>query len=96
MKENNLQTYPLFVAMTRPPMMLGVTQTFFVMNFVPCFCFLLISKSITISLGIFVILHVVGVLGCAKDNSFFEIFLGKYSFSCPNKQIWGCNSYDPE
>lgn len=92
----NLQIYPLFVAMTRPPMMLGVTQTFFIINFVPCFCFLMVTKNILITTGLFLILHVIGVIGCARDSHYFEILIGKYENSCPNKKIWGCKSYDPE
>jgi type IV secretory pathway VirB3-like protein len=96
MENNQVLEYPLFVALTRPPMMLGVTQTFFVLNSIPCFCFLILTKNIVLSVGVFLILHVVGVIGCAKDDHFFEVLLGKLELACPNKTIWGCHSYDPE
>ena len=91
-----LNSYSLFVALTRPPMMLGVTQTFFVLSFVPCFCFLLLSKNLIITFVAFFVLYLFGLLGCAKDDYFFEIFWGNLSLGCPNKKIWGCHSYDPQ
>jgi type IV secretion system protein VirB3 len=96
MEGKALLQYPLFVALTRPPMMLGVTQTFFILNFIPCFCFLILTKNLVLSLGVFLILHVVGVMGTSFDDHFFEVLLGRFDLSCPNKSIWGCHSYDPE
>lgn len=95
MTKQSLHRYPLFVAMTRQPMMMGVTQTFFVLNIVPSLCVFLITKNVIFSIGLFLILHVVGVIGCAKDERFFDILRGKLALSCPNRKIWGCNSYDP-
>ena len=96
METNKLNRYPLFVALTRPPMMLGVTLTFFSVNFVCCLCLAMMTKNLVITSGLALILHGVGIMGCKKDEYFFDILLGKLTLSCPNKNIWGCNSYDPE
>ncbi|TAK77636.1 MAG: hypothetical protein EPO11_02405 [Gammaproteobacteria bacterium] len=96
MQDDELHVYPLFVALTRPPMLMGVTQTFFIINFVTCFSILILSKNPIISIPPFFMLHIVGFLGCKKDYHFFEIILGKAELYCPNNKYWGCNSYDPE
>lgn len=92
---SNLHEYPLFMALTRQPMMLGVTQTFFVLNIVPSLCFFLITKNVVLPAILFFMLHIVGVICCRIDDRFFEIWLGNLELSCPNRTIWGCNSYDP-
>lgn len=94
MKKQELRTYPLFMALTRQPMLLGVTQTFFVISFIPCMVLFLVSMNILIAGGFFVILHLVGMACCWKDECFFDILLGKFELTCPNRRYWGCNSYD--
>lgn len=91
-----IHAYPLFVALTRTPMMMGVTQTFFVLNLVTSMSLLFISKNLIISGSILIVLHVIGQIGCKKEEKFFEILLGTLELQCPNKKLWGCNSYDPE
>lgn len=94
-EQNELHQYPLFVALTRAPMIMGVTLTFFVLSLVPCMILFLITKNIIVAGGIFLLLYVVGVVFCHHDEHFFEILLGKLELSCPNRKLWGCNSYDP-
>jgi type IV secretion system protein VirB3 len=95
MEIEKLNHYPLFVALTRPPMVFGVTLTFFCINFVCSICFALMTKNIVITGGLGLLLHMVGLMGCKKDNHFFEVVLGKLKLACPNRKTWGCNSYDP-
>lgn len=95
MEQEELRIYPLFVALTRKPMTWGVTQTFFVLNIMPCTILFLITKNILLALGLFGIFHVFGMICCWQDENFFEIILGKLELSCPNRRLWGCNSYDP-
>lgn len=90
------QVYPLFIALTRQPMTMGVTQSFFVLNFMLCTIVFLISMNPIITAGLFFIAHAIGVACCWKDECFFEIALGRFELICPNRSIWGCNSYDPE
>jgi type IV secretory pathway VirB3-like protein len=96
MQQTELRSYPLFLALTRAPMTMGVTQTFFVINFVPCMVLFLVTMNILLAIGIFAIFHVFGMVCCWKDERFFEILLGKFEFICPNRSYWGCNSYDPQ
>lgn len=94
-QQEALRVYPLFVGLTRQPMTMGVTQTFFVLNFVPCVILFLVTKSFFIVPCVFFIFHLFGMACCWKDEAFFEILLGKLECRCPNRKLWGCNSYDP-
>jgi type IV secretory pathway VirB3-like protein len=91
----SFRVYPLFLGLTRPPMTMGVTQTFFVLNFIPCMIVFLLTMNLLIASGIFIIMHLFGVACCWKDERFFDILLGKFELICPNKRLWRCNSYDP-
>lgn len=95
MTKQTLKFYPLFLGLTRPPMTWGVTQTFFVLNVGACLILLLVAKNILLAGGLFLILHGFGMACCWKDEAFFEILLGKCELRCPNRKLWGCNSYDP-
>ncbi len=95
MLEKPLNTYPLFVGLTRPPMYLGVTQTFFLFNALPCFIFFILSMKIIIAGLCFALLHLVGMVLCWDEPNFFNILVGKFSLSNHNQSFWGCNSYDP-
>lgn len=90
------QVYPVFVALTRQPMTMGVTQTFFVLNFMLSTILFLTTMNLIVGVGFFAIFHAFGVLCCWKDECFFEILIGKFELACPNRTFWGCNSYDPE
>lgn len=90
------ENYPLFVALTRTPMLMGVSQTFLVLSFIPCFLFLLITKAVVTSVVCFFVLYVAGVIGCLKDERFFDLLLGNLQLGCPNRHYWGCNSYDSQ
>lgn len=94
--------YPLFIGMTRIPMLMGVTQTYFVLNLAGCaivLLFLLNSLAflpliLTVSIA-FIVLHVIGLIGCSHDERFFDLWLSKFELPCPNNIYWGCSSYDP-
>lgn len=94
-KQENFQRYPLFVGITRPAMILGVTQSFFAINFIPCIILFFLTKKILILLAMFFLFHITGAALCKKDNRFFEILIGKFQLVCPNKKYWGYHSYDP-
>lgn len=84
----------LFVALTRPQMLFGVTYGYLVANGVITTELFLILKSIWV-LAFAVLLHVVGWLGCLRDPRIFDLWLVKVQ-RCPrvrNYRIWGCNSY---
>ncbi|CAM4400629.1 MAG: hypothetical protein LEGION0398_MBIBDBAK_00234 [Legionellaceae bacterium] len=102
MQTSKPRYYPLFVGLTRTPMLMGVTQLYFVYNLGGCAILLLallnaLSPGILFGgvISLFLGLHVVGLIGCSRDPRFFEILLGKFELSCPNNRYWGCNSYAP-
>jgi type IV secretory pathway VirB3-like protein len=94
--------YPLFVGLTRTPMLMGVTQTYFALNLGGCGIVALAMLHLLPTLplfimviGVFLLLHVIGLIGCSSDERFFEVLSGKWELACRNNLYWGCNSYDP-
>lgn len=95
MQDKSLNHYPLFMGLTRPPMYMGVTQTFFLFSALPCVIFFIISMKIVIAAISFGLLQLIGMVLCWHEPNFFNILMGKVSLSNPNQVYWGCNSYDP-
>ena len=86
----------LFVALTRPQMFAGVTYSFFIANMVIATELFLIFRSIWALIAALVV-HVVGVILCAREPRFFDLWLTRVG-RCPrvrNHAIWRCNSYRP-
>ena len=76
-QETSLSVIPLFVGLTRPPMFFGVTQTFFMMNFIPCVCFFILTMDIVLAGVCFIIFHLIGLVCCWNDPNTFNILAGK-------------------
>lgn len=95
MAEETLQITPLFVGLTRPAMLFGVTQTFWVLSGLPCLMLFIITMKPLLALGIYLSAYTIGLIGCWHDPFIFSIWLGKLERVCPNRRYWGCNSYDP-
>jgi type IV secretion system protein VirB3 len=86
----------LFVGLTRPQMLLGVTYSFAVINAVVTTELFLVFKSVWVLLGA-ILFHVGGWLACLRDPHVFDLWLVK-SRRCPripNYRQWRCNSYRP-
>jgi type IV secretion system protein VirB3 len=86
----------LFVALTRPQMLLGVTYGFAIGNAVVTTELFLIFKSVWVLLAALV-LHGIGWVACLKDPRVFDLWLVKAQ-RCPrvrNYRYWRCNSYRP-
>lgn len=87
---------PVFLGLTRPAMLFGVTQSFFVINAVLCMTGFLASGSFT---PLFIggpLLHGLGYLACLRDPRTFDIWFVRSRFlKCLNRAYWGANSYDP-
>ena len=86
----------VFVALTRPQMLAGVTYSFFVINGVLATELFLIFKS-PWAIAVALIVHFVGVLLCLREPRFFDLWIARVS-KCPrvrNYAVWGCNSYRP-
>lgn len=87
---------PLFVGMTRPTMMMGVTYSYFVINMTVTAILFLATSSLMILLVAFPV-HGIGMLACAKDPRFFDLIIQRFQFCPPvqNHRFWQANSYMP-
>lgn len=84
----------LFVGLTRPQMLLGVTYTFAILNAILTTELFLVFKSVWVLLAA-VLVHVAGWLACLRDPRIFDLWLVK-ARRCPrvrNHRVWRCNSY---
>jgi type IV secretion system protein VirB3 len=87
---------PLFVALARPQMLLGVTYGFLIGNAVVTTELFLVFKSVWVLL-VAIGVHVTGWLACLREPRIFELWLTKVR-RCPrirNYRLWRCNSYRP-
>ena len=94
-KEEALELSPLFVGMTRPSMIFGVTLDYFGVCIMVSLCgFILFSSPIY--LVVYLPLHVGGVIACAYDHNIFRLWFKQLEcLSVQNKKRWGCQSYEP-
>lgn len=86
----------LFVALTRPQMLAGVTYTFFIINAVIAVELFLIFRVWWI-FGVAVLCHGSGVLACLQEPRIFDLWVTRVR-NCPrtkNYGLWNCNSYRP-
>ncbi|MDX1924634.1 MAG: VirB3 family type IV secretion system protein [Rickettsiaceae bacterium] len=86
---------PLFVGLTRPTLIGGVSLPFFMVNMMITGCFYIYSTSVKVvfvAIGV----HIVGVIICFKEPRLIELFINRASKcnKCPNKFYYGANSYD--
>ncbi len=90
-----LATDPLFVGLTRPSLIFGVSQMFFIFNSIGSMSYYVLANDFRAIL-LLVALHFVGYLVCAKEPLFIELFLLKLQKCniCRNKFYHGANSYD--
>ena len=92
---DGLKTDPLFLGLTRPPMLFGVSYLFAVMNVMTCMIFYIATtqfKYMVLMLPI----HGVCYYICSKEPLFVELFRikGEKCSKCTNKFHHGANSYD--
>lgn len=86
----------LFVALTRPQMLLGVTYGYAIANGIITTELFLIFKTPWV-LAAALIVHLVGVVACLRDPRIFDLWLTKVR-RCPRTKSyrqWRCNSYRP-
>jgi type IV secretion system protein VirB3 len=91
-----LASDPVFAALTRPQMLGGVTYAYAVFNLIVTVEAFLITKSFWV-LGLAVLIHALGYLGCLREPRFFDIWITKLR-TCPrvrNFGFWKGNSYRP-
>lgn len=89
-----LKTDPLFIGLTRPTMILGVSMQFAMLNMMVSVGAFIQTSGIGIVL-IALSVHLVGYLLCFKEPRFMELYLNKGSKcnQCSNRSFYGANSY---
>jgi type IV secretion system protein VirB3 len=90
-----LQADPLFVGLTRPPMLFGVSYTFTVLNGIGCMIAYIVTNEFRYFAMMFPI-HALGYYICSKEPLFIELFKvrAEKCSRCRNKLYHGANSYD--
>jgi type IV secretion system protein VirB3 len=92
---SGLRNDPLFVGLTRPTLIFGVSLHYAMLNMMICGMYFIQTSSISIVL-VGVVIHLIGYILCFKEPRFMELYLvklGKFN-QCPNKSYYGANSYD--
>lgn len=87
---------PLFVGLTRPPMLFGVSYTFGLANGFLC----LVAYIATVNfqyLALMFPIHFVGYVLCSKEPLIIELYKIRADkcFRSKNRLYHGANSYDP-
>lgn len=88
---------PLFIGMTRPPMIAGVTFNYFVVNSMIGIVAFLGTGQLPLIL-ISLPTHAIGYMICLKDPNIFEVIAVKIlkCMQCVNRRFWNdLNSYSP-
>ena len=90
-----LKVDPLFVGLTRPTLLFGVSQMFVILNAFCCIGYFVMSNDMR-AMVILALNHMVGYIICAKEPLFVELFMIKMQKcnKCTNKFFHGANSYD--
>ena len=93
----SLGTDPLFLGLTRPPMIAGVSYTFATLNGLISLMSFIMTSNFLYLLVLLPAIHMVAWMICLKEPRAIELFLIKYSKcnTCRNKLYYGgANSYD--
>lgn len=88
---------PLFLGLTRPSMLFGVTYKYATFNGLVALMAFIITTSFIYLLVILPVLHMIAYLICLKEPIALELLIGKLSkcSKCKNKMFYGgANSYD--
>lgn len=86
---------PLFVGLTRPTLIFGVSLQYAMLNLIVCGIYFIQTSSVKI-IFVGIIIHIIGYILCFKEPRFMELYIMKFSKfnKCPNKSYYGANSYD--
>lgn len=88
---------PLFMGLTRPPMLMGVSYTFAAMNGIISLLAFIITSKFFYLLVMLPLFHMVAWFICLKEPRAIELFVARMSKCnvCPNRtRHGGTNSYD--
>jgi len=92
-----LQADPLFQALARPPMIMGVSYLFFVLNAMICLICFINTQNFVMLFFVGPVVHGMGYLLCLKEPRAVELTLLRCSkgMRCRNRVFHGnTNSYD--
>jgi type IV secretion system protein VirB3 len=93
--EDILRTNTLFLALTRPPMVMGVALEAFSINIILAMLAFIVSNNLLYGL-IWLPLHGVCVVVTRVDSQCFKVLLGRSRLGrTGNAAIWGGTSYEP-
>ena len=92
--DGRLNKDPLFVGLTRPTLIFGVSLPFAILNMIGSITYFIQTSSIKV-LFVAVTVHLVGYILCFKEPLFLELFINKSGKcnKCGNKGYYGANSY---
>lgn len=101
MEDEAVDIDPLFIGMTRPPLVLGVPMEFFGINFIVFgigfILFTALSSKILFIVAVTLPLHAIGYIATEKDPHWMGVWITKFN-KCPptrNRVHWRSNSYMP-
>ena len=91
-----LRTDPLFKGLTRPPMLVGVSYTFAVTNFLVTALVYIYTNQLFFMLVVAPTLHGIGYMICFNEPLFLELIMTKNNKCglCANYYYHGARSYD--
>ncbi|MFZ8864699.1 MAG: VirB3 family type IV secretion system protein [Rickettsiales bacterium] len=92
---SQIKTDPLFLGLTRPATVFGVTYPFAVLNGFTCLLYFIVSNDFKgfLALPFF---HAIAYMICAKEPLALDLIMmkGAKCTKCRNKAHFGANSYD--
>jgi type IV secretion system protein VirB3 len=85
---------PLFIGLTRPAMIFGVSISYAMLNIILMSMYFINTSSFSV-IPAALLIHAIGYIACFNDAKFIEIYIMKFSKcnQCPNKMYHGSNSY---
>ena len=99
--KDNQDLDPLFVGMTRPPLVLGVPMEFFGINFIlfgiGMIAFASLAGKALFFLSVCIPLHIAAYILTEREPHWMSIYITKLTRCGPiqNRAFWKSNSYKP-
>ncbi len=89
-----ISTDPLFIGLTRPSMIFGVSVEYAMLNIMASITVFIQKASIYILL-VAAIVHLIGYLLCFQEPKFMQLYMNYFAKcnQCSNKSYYGANSY---
>ena len=95
-EKGSVRTDSVFLGLTRPPMLFGVSYTYALLNGLICMIAYIVNSDFRYML-LMLPIHGIGYYICSKEPLFIELFKIKSEkcSKCRNRFYHGANSYDP-